>query len=273
MVAHTMDNSFLAMAAGFNDAVRTAGATLLPPPPPECFLRPGSMDARRWLESMPSPCAFLCQHDFLAAEIARIAEECGRSVPDDVAVVGVGNDPIVCMIHRPTLTSVSLPAERIGWMAAELIDHQINGREPASLLLPPDGVVQRGSTNTLSVGDPVVAKAVHYLREHFSEPVSSKDIAKHVRLSRNALRVRFAKILGLTPHDELVRCRLARAKHLLTGSDIPVRIVAAESGFPQLANFNRFIHKHTGRSPRQYRAAYGSHTRSPLIDGQTKRTR
>jgi len=118
-----------------------------------------------WLKTLRPPVGLLAVHDYRARTLVDECRRLGLRIPHDVAVVGLDNDPTVCEFCRPTLTSVSRNAWRVGYEAAAMLDLLMAGRRPplAEVLIAPDGVVARQSTDTVAVDDPYVADAVHFI--------------------------------------------------------------------------------------------------------------
>ena len=114
-------------------------------------------------------------------------------MPEDVAVVGVDNDDLLCELARPSLSSVVVPAERVGYEAAALLDRLLSGaRRPRHpILIPPADVVTRQSSDVVAIDDADVAAAMRFLRDHAHMPLRVADVLKHVPVSRRALERRF----------------------------------------------------------------------------------
>jgi LacI family transcriptional regulator len=179
----------------------------------------------------------------------------GVAVPDEVAVVGVDNDGLLCELSDPPLSSVEPDARRTGYTAAEILDRLMRGRRVPILShrIPPVGVVTRQSSDTMAVGDADVAEAVRFIRENACSGISVKDVLQRVPLSRRALETRFVKAVGRTPHAEVERVRLERAKHLLLATELPVYEVARRTGFRYQEYLSVAFRRYAGVSPTQFR--------------------
>jgi AraC-like DNA-binding protein len=98
-------------------------------------------------------------------------------------------------------------------------------------------------------------EAALWLDDHASEDVALADAAAIAGLSAfHFLRV-FARVVGATPHQYLLRARLRRAARLLASDDRSISDVALDSGFADLSNFVRTFGRAAGVSPRRFRAA------------------
>ena len=197
----------------------------------------------------------MAAYDIGGRQVLDACRRAGVAVPDEVAVVGVDNDGLLCELSDPPLTSVEPDARRTGYTAAEILDRLMNFRRVPVLShrIPPVGVVTRQSSDTMAVGDADVAEAVRFIRENACSGISVKDVLQRVPLSRRALETRFVKAVGRTPHAEVERVRLERAKHLLRATDLPVFEVAQRTGFRYQEYLSVAFRRYTGVSPTQYR--------------------
>ena len=209
----------------------------------------------RWLLSLPKPVGVMCIHDFHGLDVIRACGQLGLRVPDDVAVVGVDNEELICRMCNPPLSSVQVDQQRVGFEAARLIDRLIQGRQPPRMpiLVAPRHVVMRQSSNIVAVDDPQIAAAIRFIRDHASEPITIKHILREVPISRRAMEIRFVKLLGRTPREEMTRVRIARAKSLLAETQMSIPAVARAAGFTSRVSFFHFFRRIVGVTPRQYR--------------------
>jgi LacI family transcriptional regulator len=210
-----------------------------------------------WLRSLPKPVGIMACNDEKGVEVLTACRQAGLRVPDDVAVVGVDNDEALCDLSLPPMTSIDVNADQIGYEAAALLERMMAGgaagAQPASVSVPPRGVVPRPSTNTLFSGDAEVDRAVAFIRENAARRLLVSDVTRHVSLSRALLEPRFKRAVGRTIHQEIQRVRLNRAKALLVGSSLPIKQVAAASGFAGVPYLTRVFHRVTGETPAEYR--------------------
>jgi LacI family transcriptional regulator len=213
----------------------------------------------QWLRSLSTPVGVMACFDLRGRQLLAAAKLAELRVPDDVAVVGVDNDELLCDLADPPLTSVAPDTDATGYLAAELLDQMMAGRRVAATahLLKPIGVIPRLSTDTLAVADPQLAAAVRYLRAHACEGINVEDVLRHVPMPRRTFETEFKRLFGHMPHDELVQTRLRRVKELLTQTDLPLHAIAAKSGFKHAEYLSVVFKKHTGVPPSDYRARKG----------------
>ncbi len=210
---------------------------------------------QRWLRRLPKPAAVLCCEDAPARYLADVCSQIGLKVPDDIALLGVGNDDLDCSLTQPALSSVAVPSERIGFEAAALLDRLMAGESAPEepLLLAPLHVVTRYSTDILAVEDETVQAALQYIRENAWADISVNDLAHGIAVGRRLLERKFRSILGRSVLEEIYRVRVERAKELLTDTHLPITAVAERAGFPNARRLDVVFAKRTGFSPREYR--------------------
>lgn len=211
----------------------------------------------RWIQSLPKPVGVMACNDLRAHQVLTVCDEGGLAVPEEVAVIGVDNDEVICGLARPSLSSVEQNPEEAGYQAASLLDRLMQGEALSEdkIVIEPRGVVARQSTDVVAVADPDVAAALHYIREHACDGIAVADLLSHVPMSRRTLERRFASQLGHSPKDEIVRVRIAHVKRLLSMTDYPLPKIAVLTGFRYVESMCVLFKKSTGRTPGQYRRA------------------
>ncbi len=136
----------------------------------------------RWLSRQPHPLAVLACNDVCAQQVLNACREHGLRVPEQIAVMGVDNDDVLCNICDPPLTSIEPDTERLGYEAAARLHRMMAGREPGRMttLVPPLRLVERASTDTIAIADAITVAALRYIREHVQEGIAVKDVAAHL---------------------------------------------------------------------------------------------
>ncbi len=159
----------------------------------------------KWLAGLPKPAGVLAANDERAHQVLTICSEIGLKVPEQVAVIGIDNDQLLCELTEPTLSSVDPGCERIGHRAANLLDEMIHGNAapPAATVVSPIGVVARRSTDVLAVADPVAANIAAYIRQHARDGLKVEDILEHFSISRSTLDRWFGQYLGHSASVEI----------------------------------------------------------------------
>ncbi len=222
---------------------------------------PDAAELAAWLARLPRPLAVFCCDDVRAAEVLRLARRRRLRVPDDVAVLGVDDDPSYCMFSSPRLSSVDPDAHGIGVAAAEALAAMLAAPQaplPAVRHIPPRGVVARASTLAYPGLPPWFPQALAFIREHVGEGISAADVFRHAGYSRTLVERAFAKALGHSVQREIAQVRVERARRLLRQTAKPVREVAALCGYASVEYFSRAFAAATGAPPARYRASGGA---------------
>lgn len=248
--------------AGFADALRAAGFECA------CFdqrLGEGPNEAARltvgvkpWLLQLPRPVAIMACNDFRASQVVGACMQLGIRVPNEVAVVGVDNDDLFCLLAETPLSSVAVPADQIGYRAAALLLDQLSGRADSRTILrvAPREVVTRQSSDILAVADPVVARAMRLIQTQAHRPLYVAEVAAAVGVSQRGLERRFETALGYSPSSAITQSRLDRACQLLVGTDCSIGEVAEASGFGQARELTANFRKRLGMPPSAYRRQF-----------------
>lgn len=215
----------------------------------------------RWLKSLPTPIALMTCHDDRGQQAIDACLRAELAVPDEVAILGVDNDPFLCNLSTPQLSSIDVYPERIGYEAAALLHRLMNGRRAPRkpLRFDPRGLVVRRSTDVTAVADPHVAEVCRRIRENASKPVSIEQLLADVSVSRSSLFRRFRQHLGRSPKKELSRVRMDRAKALLSNSSISVEEIARQTFQTDSKHFISVFRSSTGMTPTAYRRQRAYH--------------
>jgi LacI family transcriptional regulator len=213
--------------------------------------------AEKWLTELPKPLAVFAPYDYHARVAVNVAQSAGLRVPDDVGVLGVDDDDLYCMTTSPQLSSVITPGRQVGQQALTvLLDVLSGGKEvPRRTLIPPPGIMVRGSSSDFALQDADVIAAVRFIRENASRGLTVGRVVDHVLLSRRTLERRFFMTLSRTIRDEIRQAKINCAKRLLIDTDLSYAEVARKSGLLQQQQLSRLIKLATGSTPVQFRQA------------------
>ena len=186
-----------------------------------------------WLKQLPKPIALLTCNDDRAQQVLKACRRAELSVPEEIAIVGIDNDEFVCTLAHPPLSSISLGLEIAGYEAASVLDRMIQGEKLDDLVIPVDAnsIVTRQSSDILAIGEPLIAQAVKFIREHVREPIQIDDIVDHLPVSRRCLCDRFKKSMGYGVHQYIKKQRIAYMEQLLVTTDMSISDIAYHMGF------------------------------------------
>ncbi len=212
-------------------------------------------DLVEWIAAWPRPVAIAIAGDVLARTVAGAVLEAGLRVPNDVAIVGTGNEAVVCSAPAPTLSSIDMGLDGVGYRAAALLDVLMDGGSPpeSPILVPPADLVVRGSTDAFAVDDPVVARALRFIADEGHHPIKVVDVVAQVPVSWRSLQRRFQSVRGCTIEKEITRLRIERVKRLLVETKMLIKQVATACGFAGATRLCEAFRAAEAVTPGQYR--------------------
>jgi LacI family transcriptional regulator len=208
-----------------------------------------------WLQSLPKPIGVMACNDMRGCQVLDGCKSAGLRVPEEVAVIGVDDDSLLCGLCDAPLSSVIPNTEHIGYEAAALLDLLIDGGKAGfkERSIPPLGIATRLSTDVLAVEDTAFAFAMRFIHEHACHGITVEDVLQGVPLSRMTLERRFRKYLGHSPHAEIRAVQIGRAKQLLAETEHPIHRISQLVGFEYPEYFSVVFKREVGRPPGQYR--------------------
>ena len=208
-----------------------------------------------WLDPLPKPVGVMAANDVRARHVLEACRRFGLRVPDDVAVIGVDNDELICTLATPPLTSIVQGTEEIGYRAAGLLDRLMRRRTRSvtNLLVDPVTVVERASTDLVATGDHVAAAALTFIRQNACGGLGVPQVARGIGVSRSTLDGHFKRVVGRSVHDEIQRVQLNAARSLLASTDLPLDEIARRCGFCHAQYLATLFHRACGQTPGQYR--------------------
>lgn len=235
----------------------------------------------RWMNDWELPIGLFIFDVTIARLVIEQCEIRGYRIPEDVAIVAGFNDEVECDQPLPSISSLELPNEKVGYEAARMLDELIDEKENRSqakggkaartksadklvdkpvekaesttILVSPVGVVARQSTDFHAVDDQLVRKALGYIDTNLQRPIVIDDIADYVGVSRGTLINRFRESLGRSINNELQRLRIERIKRELVSSDLPINQIAPKAGFNSVRTLNKVFTKLMGCTPSAFR--------------------
>jgi LacI family transcriptional regulator len=198
------------------------------------------------VRQLPRPVGIFTPGDMHAVRSLDICCMLNVTVPEETAILGVGNDPLICETLRPTLSSIDLDAKRIGYEAARLRDRKMSGRRVAeTLLILPSHIAVRRSTDLLVIDDTNVVEAMKLIRELACSGMDVSHVAEEIGVSLSVLERRFRKHVGRTPKAEITRIRIEHAKRLLSQTDGSCAAIARKCRFNSMTYFTSAFYRET----------------------------
>jgi LacI family transcriptional regulator len=214
---------------------------------------------RRWVKQrlarLETPLAVFASRDVEAATVIDSCLELGFQVPEQVAVLGVGNSEAICECLQVPLSSIEDNWELVGYEGASLLERLMKGeRAPdAPIYISPGKIVERRSTDSLAVEHPQVVVALRFIHDNYQEPISMTDVVARVSMSRSGLEKAFREHYIRPPMEELRHVRLVKAMKKLAETDEKIITVARLTGYQTPHNLCRAFKQQVGLTPKQYR--------------------
>jgi LacI family transcriptional regulator len=229
---------------------------------------PRCAQLHEWLRRLPTPVGILCCTDDFTLLVQEACLAAGLRIPDDVALIGVGNDESICELARVSLSSVRLNIRRGGHDAAGYLGGLLDSpaarrRRPRDIVIEPLGVAARPSTDAAETGDREVAKAISFIRERVNRPLEVEDVVRGVSLSRRRLYDRFRAATGKSLFAYIRDRRLEKFARLLLETSLTVSEIAYAMGYGSDTNVARLFKKHFGITPVAYRRKHAGKYGSP----------
>jgi LacI family transcriptional regulator len=218
----------------------------------------------RWMSHLPKPVGVMCCNDDYGQQLLNACMMNGIHVPEEVGVIGVDNDEILCNMSTPPLSSIDVSPRLIGYEAAALLDRLMSGQKApkAPVEVEPGAVFTRQSSDILATEDRDVAWVVRFIREKACEGIGVEDVLRGYPIARSTLQRKMKKILGRTLIEEILRVRIERARILLVETEDPLDVIANKTGFNSGKYFSDVFLRETGVRPGVFRTRHQKGSRT-----------
>jgi LacI family transcriptional regulator len=211
-----------------------------------------------WAKKLPKPIAVMICSDIYARALLTACEAAEISIPDQMSILGVDNLIGVCELASVPLSSVSQNFPMIGIEAARTLDRMMQGIKPkrTATVVPPGPIIVRRSTDVFAFEDQRIAAAMRMIHEQAGHGLGMKQLIRSISVSRTWLDLRFRRLIGHTPSEEIRRIRLNRVRELLVGTDLSVQEIAIRCGFGSTENLTHFFNRAQKMAPLDYRRSH-----------------
>jgi LacI family transcriptional regulator len=212
-----------------------------------------------WLMELPKPVGLMTCNDDRSQQVVQACKIANLKVPEDVAIIGVDNDELICDLSDPPLTSVALNFERAGYEGAQILDRLMEGKQVnvKEITIYATHIVTRQSTDITAIEDVDVANAISFIRNHARESVRVDDVVNAIPLSRRVLEKRFRKHLNRSILEEIRRVRTNQISQLLVETNMTISQISISLGFNGDEHIARYFRKEKGMSLLNYRKQFG----------------
>ncbi len=213
-----------------------------------------------WLQSLPKPIGIIAVSDARARQLLQACLTAGIAVPEQVALIGIDNDPLTRSLTRVPLSSVVQGTETMGRTAAHLLHQMLHGMpsKGMQILVPPDAINVQASSLHQPLGNPYVMQAMLFIRQYACQGIKTAQVAGYVGVSRSSLEAHFRKARGRSVHDEILRFKLAAAASGLERADSAIADIARSCGFKSAQYLHAVFRREFGCTPRQYQQGAGA---------------
>lgn len=213
------------------------------------------LEVSRWLQQLPKPVALFCCDDAHALFISETCRMNNIHIPEEIALLGVDNDELMCNISDPPISSIELEVERGGYSIGRLIHQQIKKEHEGTfnIVINPIRIELRQSTEKHNIKDPYILEVVKYIDSHYSDDLTIDSLLANLPLSRRNFEVRFKNALNTSIYQYILNCRCNHLADLLLTTDRPLTDLAIAVGFKDYNNIARVFKKYKGCSPIEYR--------------------
>lgn len=207
-----------------------------------------------WLQALPKPIGIIAVTDARARQLLQACLTAGIAVPEEVALIGIDNDPLTRTLTRVPLSSVIQGTETMGRTAAALLHQMLHGKPCAGtqILVPPDAINVQASSLHQPLGNPYVMQALLFIRQYACQGIKTAQVAGYVGVSRSSLESHFRKERGCSVHDEILRFKLAAAAKGLEDHALAIADIASSCGFKSAQYLHTVFRREFGCTPREY---------------------
>lgn len=252
----------LKRAQGFCTSVQDAGFSV------HVFMRPKNKKQQlwhyeqnqvlKWLKSLPKPVGLFACTDDRSIQIAQMCAVGNILVPEEVAILGVDNDMLICDTCNPPLSSIELNIQKAGYEAAKALTEIMSGvgSKGKQIFVEPIKIVQRKSTDIFFSEDEDVKKALYFIRQNADKPMKVSDVIDATMVSRRSLYEKFKKIVGRGINEEIRRVRIEKVATMLTDTDLTVSEIAYRLNYLGPDHISRYFKIEKGTTPVEFRRKY-----------------
>ncbi|WP_036665380.1 XylR family transcriptional regulator [Paludibacterium yongneupense] len=207
-----------------------------------------------WLQALPKPIGIVAVTDARARQLLQACLSAGITVPEQVALIGIDNDPLARTLTRIPLSSVAQGAQEMGRTAGHLLHQMLHGARLAGtrIIVPPAGINVQASSRHETPNHPYVMQALHFIRQYACQGIKTEQVADYVGVSRSSLETYFRRSRGHSVHNEILHFKLEAAKHILEHEEQSIADTAVRCGFTSVQYMHAVFKRELGCTPRGY---------------------
>jgi LacI family transcriptional regulator len=197
----------------------------------------------------------MAAYDTRALNILEACKNEGFAIPEQICILGVDNDRLLCESAKPTLSSVAPDHIGEGRIAADALNHLLRhaSRRPKSVLCSAKTVIERESTSPVSPARSLIQRALAYIDAHTTEEIKVADVIRHLGVSRSLVELRFRQYHTTTLAEAIRERRLEEVKRRLVKTRSPIQTISYECGFNNINHLKNIFRRRFGLSMREFR--------------------
>jgi LacI family transcriptional regulator len=220
------------------------------------YYKPSALS--KWLKALPKPIALMACDDNQGMHITEACRLTNIRIPEEVAVLGVDNDEMLCNLSDPPLSSVSLDTIKGGYEAARLMHTMIKSKnkEFYDIVVEPTQIITRNSTDIYAAKDAYVGMGLKFIHNNIEKNLKVTDVLEEVPLSRRSLEKRFLQVTGYPVYEYIFNLRIEKFTQKLLETDLSVFEIAVDLGLNDSKNIARQFRQIKGCTPSEYRKKY-----------------
>lgn len=213
---------------------------------------------KQWLVNLPKPIAIMACDDNQAKHIAEICSFIGITIPNEISLLGVDNDKMICLLSDPPLSSINQNTIKGGYEVAQLIDRLIlNPEYPwKNIIVEPTYITTRTSSDIYSTSNPHVSKVIDYIHKNISQKLTVDELIELIPSSRRSFESLFKRITGNSIYEYILNLRIEKFSFELMSTNRPIIDIALDLGYIDYKNLSRQFKVLKGCTPSEFRALW-----------------
>ena len=220
----------------------------------------------KWLSSLPKPVAVFACDDYFALQVAEMCKINHIDIPNEISLLGVDNDELICNLSYPSISSIVTDDENIGYVAGKKLHKLIINKKniPFNIIKKPIRIEQRQSTEKYNIANKYILKIIEHLEKNFASDLSIDELTQMVPLGRRSLEKKFKEAMGTSIYQFIIDKKIEFFSYKLLTTQESSLDIAIEAGFNDVRNAYRIFKKNTGHSPSGFRKKFSTRDKPPL---------
>lgn len=217
-----------------------------------------------WLKSLPKPVALFACDDNFALQVAEMCKVNNIVIPDDLSLLGVDNDELICNLSHPSISSIIEDDENGGYQTGKKLHQLILNKSnfPFDIVIEPVRIELRQSTEKYNISIHHITDVIEYIGEHITSNITIGELTQIVPLSRRNLENKFREATGTSIYQFILDKKMDYITHELLHTEKSLLDIAIDVGFQDVRNLYRIFKKYKGCTPISFRKKFSG--RDPI---------